>query len=200
MLKAGLSGGIGSGKTTVSKVFQTLGVPVFYADDTVKTLYNTDKQLQQAMLKLCGPAIYDNGRLQTKVLAALIFNDDRLLARVNELTHPMLLTAFTKWAQEQKAPYVLLEAAILFESGIADEMDINISISALEDIRIIRVMQRDNCSEEEIRQRMSKQWSDEQRNAKADYLIINDNREALLPQITTIHEKIINTKFVTSDA
>ena len=200
MLKAGLSGGIGSGKTTVSKVFQTLGVPVFYADDAVKSLYNTDKSLQQSMLNLLGTSIYSNGQLQARALATLIFNDDHLLRRVNELTHPILLKAFMAWAQEQKTPYVLLEAAILFEAGIAGEMDINISVSAPESTRIARVMQRDGCSEEEIRLRMSKQWSDEQRNAKADFVIINDNREALLPQIITIHEKIINTKFVTRDA
>jgi len=192
MLKVGLSGGIGSGKTTVSKVFQTLGVPVFYADDTVKNLYDTDKRLQQAMLNLFGPAIYDNGRLQTKVLAALIFNDNRLLHQVNELTHPLVATAFREWAHKQKAPYVLLEAAILFECGMANEMDMNISIAAPENIRIARVIQRDGSPEEQIRQRMSKQWSDEQRNAKADYVIINDDKEALLPQIIAIHEKIIN--------
>ena len=191
MLKAGLSGGIGSGKTTVSKVFQTLGVPVFYADDVVKDLYDTDKQLQQAMINLFGTAIYADGRLQRKVLAALIFNDDRLLHQVNALTHPLVSATFARWTQAQKAPYVLHEAAILFECGVAATMDINISISAPEVLRIARVMQRDGCSEEQIRQRMSKQWSDEQRNANADYVIVNDDKEALLPQITTIHEKIL---------
>jgi dephospho-CoA kinase len=194
MLKVGLSGGIGCGKTTVSKVFQTLGIPVFYADNTVKKLYDTDKSLQQAMLKIFGQAIYKGEQLQPKVLATLIFNDDRLLRQVNELTHPLVLTAFTGWAQEQKAPYVLHEAAILFECGMAGEMDINISISAPEDVRLARVMQRDGYSDEQIRQRMSKQWCDEKRNAKADYVIINDNKEALLPQIIAIHEKIINIK------
>jgi dephospho-CoA kinase len=114
-----------------------------------------------------------------------------LLHQVNELTHPLVSTAFTAWVQEQKAPYVLHEAAILFESGIAGQMDINISISAPETIRIARVMQRDGCSEARVRLRISKQWSDEQRNSNADYVIINDNREALLPQITAIHEKIL---------
>jgi len=191
MLKAGISGGIGSGKTTVSKVFQTLGVPVFYADDTVKDLYNTDERLQEAMINLFGPTIYSDGRLQTKVLATLIFNDDRLLHQVNELTHPMVIAVFAEWMQVQKAPYVVHEAAILFECEIDLQMDINISISAPESIRIARVMQRDESSEGQVRQRMSKQWSDEQRNAKADYVIINDNKEALLPQITAIHEKIL---------
>jgi len=191
MLTVGLSGGIGSGKTTVSKVFQTLGIPVFYADDTVKNLYDTDIHLQQAMIKLFGSAIYDKGRLQSKALAALIFNDDRLLHQVNELTHPLVAKAFTAWKQVQKAPYVLLEAAILFESGMAEDMDINISISAPDSVRIARVAQRDGSSEEQIRQRMSKQWSDEQRNAKAHYVIINDDKEALLPQIITVHEKIL---------
>ncbi|MDR0296209.1 MAG: dephospho-CoA kinase [Prevotellaceae bacterium] len=191
MFRVGLSGGIGSGKTTVSKVFQTLGIPVFYADDTVKKLYDTDKRLQEAMLNLFGPTIYDKGQLQPKILAALIFNNDRLLRQVNELTHTLLSKAFTEWMQEQKAPYVLHEAAILFECGMAGEMDINISISAPESIRIARVIQRDGSSEEQIRQRISKQWSDEERNAKADYIIINDNKEALLPQITAIHKKII---------
>ena len=191
MLKAGLSGGIGSGKTTVSKVFQTLGVPVFYADNTVKECYNTDEGLREAMINLFGPTIYDKGRLQTKVLAALIFNDDHLLHLVNELTHPLVETAFTAWMEVQKAPYVVHEAAILFECGMAGAMDINISVSAPEKVRIARVVQRDGSSEEQVRQRMSKQWSDERRNAEADYVIINDNKEALLPQITAIHKKIL---------
>ncbi|MCL2133037.1 MAG: dephospho-CoA kinase [Bacteroidales bacterium] len=191
MFKVGLSGGIGSGKTTVSKVFQTLGIPVFYADATVKSLYETDTRLQEAMVNLFGPTIYEQGQLQTQVLARHIFNDDRLLQEVNALTHPLAARAFTVWTQAQKAPYVLLEAAILFESGMAAEMDLMISISAAESVRITRAAQRDGSSEEEIRQRISKQWSDEQRNAKADYVIINDNKEALLPQIITIHEKIL---------
>jgi dephospho-CoA kinase len=191
MLNVGLSGGIGSGKTTVSKVFQTLGISVFYADDTVKDLYNTDGCLREAMINLFGPTIYEQGQLQTKVLVGFIFNDHQLLKQVNDLTHPLVLTAFNKWVETQAAPYVLLEAAILFECGMSGAMDINISISAPENIRIARVMQRNGSTEEQIRQRMSQQCSDEQRNARADYVIINDNREALLPQITAIHEKIL---------
>ena len=191
MIKVGISGGIGSGKTTVSKVFQTLGVPVFYADDVVKNLYNTDERLQKAMIDLFGATIYENGKLQTQLLAALIFNNNHLLQQVNELTHPLVSTAFAQWTERQKAPYVMLEAAILFECGMDTLMDINISISAPENVRIARVMQRGGISEEQLSLRMSQQWNDEQRNAKADYVIINDNKEALLPQITTIHEKIL---------
>ena len=191
MLKVGLSGGIGSGKTTVSKVFQTLGVPVFYADDVVKNLYNTNKRLRERMINLFGTTIYEKGKLQTQLLATLIFNDNRLLQQVNELTHPLVSTAFAQWTEAQKAPYVMLEAAILFESGVDALVDITISISAPENIRTARVVQRGGISEEQLRLRMSQQWSDEQRNAKADYMIINDSKEALLPQIITIHEKIL---------
>ena len=191
MIKVGISGGIGSGKTTVSKVFQTLGVPVFYADDVVKNLYNTDERLQKAMIDLFGATIYENGKLQTQLLAALIFNNNHLLQQVNELTHPLVSTAFAQWTERQKAPYVMLEAAILFECGMDTLMDINISISAPENVRIARVMQRGGISEEQLSLRMSQQWNDEQRNAKADYVIINDNKEALLPQIIIIHEKIL---------
>jgi len=192
MLKAGLSGGIGSGKTTVSKVFQTLGIPVFYADNVVKELYNTNEGLHKAMIALLGPSIYKDGKLQTKELAALIFNDKQLLQQVNALTHPLVEEAFNTWAKQQDAPYVLLEAAVLFESGIAAKMDLTISISAPESLRMQRVIQRDCCTKEQVMQRMAEQWSDEQRNGKANFVIVNDEKEALLPQILAIHEKILN--------
>ncbi len=192
MLKAGLSGGIGSGKTTVAKVFRTLGIPVFYADRVVKELYNTHNGLRNAMTKLFGSSIYVDGQLQTKALAARIFQDQQLLQQVNALTHPLAEAAFNNWVEQQDAPYVMHEAAILFESGIAANMDITISITAPEALRIQRVMQRDLCTEEQVKQRMAAQWSDEQRNAKAGFVIINDEEKALLPQVIAIHEKILN--------
>ncbi len=192
MLKAGLSGGIGSGKTTVSKILQTLGIPVFYADDAVKALYNTHAGLRDAMISLFGPAIYENGQLQRGKLAALIFADNILLQKVNALTHPLAEKAFEQWCAQQSAPYLVHEAAILFESGLARKMDININVSAPEALRISRVVGRDGCSPQQVRERMARQWSDEQRNAKADFIINNDEKEALLPQVIAIHEKILN--------
>ncbi len=191
MFKIGLSGGIGSGKTTVSKVFQTLGIPVFYADDAVKGLYNRHNGLRESMIVLLGPNIYIDNILQTKILADIIFNDRKILQQVNALTHPLVEKSFMEWAEQQQAPYVIQEAAILFESGIAEKMDLTISVSAPEVIKIQRVMKRDNCTEEQIRLRMAEQWSDTERNAKADFTIINNEESALLPQILAIHEKIL---------
>ena len=192
MLKAGLSGGIGSGKTTVSKVFQTLGIPVFYADQVVKELYNTHEGLHNAMINLLGPSIYVDGKIQIKELAASVFKDKQLLLQVNALTHPLVEEVFDNWTAQQNAPYVMPEAAILFESGIAAKMDVTISITAPEVLRIQRVMQRDLCTEEQVTLRIASQWSDEQRNAKAGFVIINDEKRALLPQVIAIHEKILN--------
>ncbi len=192
MLKAGLSGGIGSGKTTVSKVFQTLGIPVFYADQVVKELYNTHEGLHNAMINLLGPSIYVDGKIQIKELAASVFKDKQLLLQVNALTHPLVEEVFDNWTAQQNAPYVMHEAAILFESGIAAKMDVTISITAPEVLRIQRVMQRDLCTEEQVTLRIASQWSDEQRNAKAGFVIINDEKRALLPQVIAIHEKILN--------
>ncbi|MDR0737656.1 MAG: dephospho-CoA kinase [Prevotellaceae bacterium] len=191
MTTVGLSGGMGSGKTVVSRIFHTLGIPVFYADAVTKELYDTHEGLRQTLTNLLGEDVYQNGCLQRKRMAALIFSDGRLLQKVNALIHPLVLQQFHQWAQQQQTPYVVQEAAILFESGTNEKMDYTIAVTAPEALRITRTMQRDNITKQEIKNRLQWQWPDEKRNAKADFIIINDDQQALLPQVLTIHENIL---------
>jgi dephospho-CoA kinase len=182
---------MGSGKTVVSRILHAVGVPVFYADAVTKELYDTHEGLRQALTGLLGEDIYQNGCLQRKRMAALIFSDGRLLQKVNALVHPLVLQHFHQWAQQQQAPYVVQEAAILFESGANEKMDCTIAVTAPEALRITRTMQRDNITVQEVKNRMQWQWPDEKRNAKATFIIVNDDQQALLPQVLTIHENIL---------
>jgi len=193
MITVGLSGGIGSGKTVISYIFVTLGIPVFYADEAVKSLYDTDGDLRYALTGLLGSNIYKDGHLQRQRMASLIFTDEALRQKVNALTHPKVIQQFEQWAQQQQSPYVVLEAAILFESGSDKKVDYTIAVTAPEALRITRAMQRDNATEEEVKSRMKQQWNDEQRNRKANFIIMNDNKQALLPQVITIHQHILKT-------
>jgi dephospho-CoA kinase len=191
MVTVGLSGGMGSGKTVVSRIFHAVGIPVFDADMAVKELYDTHEGLRRALTTLLGEDIYQNGRLQRKRMASLIFSDERLLQKVNALTHPLAMQQFYQWAQQQQTPYVVQESAILFESGINEKMSHTIAVTAPEAVRIARIMQRDNTTVQEIRNRLQWQWPDEKRNAKAGFIIINDDKQPLLPQVLTIHKNIL---------
>jgi dephospho-CoA kinase len=192
MTTVGLSGGIGSGKTFISRIFLSLGIPVFYADTVVKSLYEEHSGLQSSLRVLLGNDIYKDGKLQRKIMASLIFQDQELLIKVNALVHPLVAEEFQKWSNEQHTPYVIQEAAILFESQVAEVMNFNIAVTAPESLRIMRVMKRDHVTEAEIKQRMLRQWPDEQRNAMADFIMINDDKHALLPQVIAIHENILS--------
>jgi dephospho-CoA kinase len=191
MITVGLSGGIGSGKTVISRIFLTLGIPVFYADAETKALYDTHAGLRKALTELLGTHVYHNDKLQRKLMASLIFQDETLLQKVNALAHPLVLQRFEQWAAQQEAPYVLQEAAILFESGINEKMNYTIAVAAPETLRITRAMQRDKVTEQEVTLRMQQQWTDEQRNEKANFIIVNDEKQAILPQVITIHQNIL---------
>jgi dephospho-CoA kinase len=188
---AGLTGGIGSGKTLVGKIFSTLGVPVFNADEETKKLYDSDATLRTQLINLLGADVYDGGTLRRKLMAERIFADGMLLKKVNALVHPVVIECFRKYAAQQNAPYVLMESAILLESGIASMMRKTIAVTAPETLRLQRVQQRDALPEEAIRLRIRQQWTDEQRNAAADFVIVNDGKQAVLPQVITIHEKLM---------
>jgi dephospho-CoA kinase len=191
MIFAGLTGGIGSGKTLIGRIFSAMGVPVFNADDEAKKLYDADATLQAQLKKLLGEAIYNGGKLRRKLMAERIFADDALLKKVNALVHPLIVERFRTYAAQQKAPYVLMESAILLESELAGMMKKIIAVTAPETLRVQRAQQRDAVSEEAVRQRVCRQWTDEQRNAAADFVIVNDEKQAILPQITAIHDKLI---------
>ncbi len=192
MYKVGITGGIGSGKTTAAKVFEELGVPVYYADDEAKKLTNTSAEIKEALVELIGEDVYIKGELNRKLLASKIFSDKVLLEKVNAIIHPAVAKHFEEWVSNQNSVYVLKEAAILFESGSYKQLDAIVLVSADEDMRIERVTQRDGSTREEVKRRMANQWSEEQKIALADYIIKNNaSKELLVNQIQQVHEDII---------
>ena len=187
----GLTGGIGSGKSTVCSVFKTLGIPVFEADLVAKKLINSNEEIRDGLLRLFGNNIYDdNNLLNRKMLADLIFNNYDLLEKVNNLVHPAVRNDFTQWVQKQNAEYVIHEAAILFESGFYKMMDFTILVSAPEEIRINRVVKRDNINAEMVESRIKKQWTDEEKRKLASFELVNDNKNLLIPKILEIDKKL----------
>lgn len=191
MIKVGITGGIGSGKSTICRVFSALGIPVFVADEAAKQLMNTDEQLHADLIRLFGDAVYlPDGVVDRKYLAGIVFNDPSSLKKLNEVVHPAVHRAFEKWVTHQNAPYVLHEAAILFESGFNRMMDYTITIVTDEQERIERVMKRDKISEELVRQRIRNQFTDEQRIGLADFVIRNNDDNLIIPQVLEIDRKI----------
>ncbi len=186
MKRIGITGGIGSGKSIISEVLTCMGIPTYNADNASKQLISTRKELITALKKTLGSDIYVNGILDKKRMAQLIFNDKELLAKVNRIIHPAVMEDFRRWSEVQKAPIVACETAILFESGMDQLMDACITVTAPIEIRTERCVKRDNASEEQIRARMNNQMSEEERIKRADHIIINDGKEAIIPQIREI--------------
>lgn len=193
MLKIGITGGIGSGKTTVCKIFEQLNVPVFYADTESKKLLNTP-QIQKQLVSVFGNEIMDNNNsINRTILAKLVFENKMLLEKLNGILHPAVATRFNEWLKlHSKNKYILKEAAILFESGAYKQLDKIITIEAPVDIRIKRVMLRDNEKKENIISRINNQLNDEERKKLSDFVITNDEKKAVLPQVLSIHEKIVS--------
>ncbi|ASU33746.1 dephospho-CoA kinase [Mucilaginibacter xinganensis] len=194
MFKIGLTGNIGSGKTTVSKVFELLGVPVFYADDAAKKVMVTDRELIAGVKAAFGDSSYfEDGALNRKHIAAIVFNDKEQLARLNAMVHPATFRAFDEWVNAIKdVPYVLKEAALLFESDSYKMCDYSIMVQAPFQLRLKRVMERDSLSRAEVESRESKQFSEEKKAALADYIIINDDVQLLIPQVLELHQKFLS--------
>lgn len=190
MLKIGLTGGIGSGKTTVCKLFETLGIPVYYTDERAKELMNTDLQLKALLQERFGTDLYTDGKLNRSSLSARIFNNQADLQAVNGWVHPAVAHDFEAWCGKQCAPYVLEETAILFEHNMASRFDKVIVVTAPEAVRIDRVCQRDAVAAEAVKQRISNQWSEERKMALADFIIHNDDESKLLPQVLEIHRML----------
>lgn len=187
MLKIGLTGGIGSGKTTVAKVFEKLGVPVFYADLEAKKCMQSDVCLIKQLKANFSNDIYVDNKLQKDRLASIIFNDYSALHTINRLVHPAVHRVFEAWCEIQTASYVLKEAAILFESGSDKELDKIICVSAPDDLRKQRVIQRDSVKESQVIDRMSKQWEQNRKIELAHFHIVNDEKQLLIPQVLEIH-------------
>lgn len=192
MLKVGLTGGIGSGKSYISKIFNTLNVPVYNSDDSAKRLMVESADLRNDLIKLFGTQAYSEGQLNRGYIAERVFKDKKLLSALNNIVHPAVHNDFLLWSSEQTGnPYVIKEAAILFETGGYQLMDWNILIVADELTRIQRVRERDNVSEESVRDRMNNQMSDEEKISLADYVIYNNNDSMILQQIVDLHHQIL---------
>ena len=187
----GITGGIGSGKSTICRVFKVLGVPVFDADAVAKNLLNTDDEIRQGLINLFGNDIYTpEGSVDRKMLAEIIFNNENHLNKVNSLVHPKVRNEFYKWRDQQKAPYIIHEAAILFESGFYKMMDQVLLITAPEKDQIERVMKRDGVTEDQVRERMKRQMPNNEKQELADMVLVNDNKSLLLPEIIEIDKKL----------
>ncbi len=192
MLKIGLTGGIGSGKSTVAKVFQTLGIPVYYADDAAKELMNNNEGLKQQIILHFGKDVYENKVLNRKLLAQKVFNNPTQLHLLNSLVHPATIQAAEDWFVQQKAPYCIKEAALIFESGSQQNLDFVIGVYTPTTIRLQRVMQRDKATKEEVQQRMDKQIDETIKMRLCDFVVTNNEQELLIPQVMALHEKFIH--------
>jgi len=190
ILKVGVTGGIGSGKTTVCRVFEKLGIPLFNADLEASKLMNNDVFLIAEIKKTFGQDIYDeNNTLRRKNLSAMVFNNQDLLMHLNALVHPAVFRHFAIWhARQANVPYVIKEAAIMFESGADKELDLIIQVSAPETLRIKRVCLRDGVPPESVQLRIQAQISDKEREERSDFILTNDDEQLLLPQILKVHE------------
>lgn len=192
MLKVGLTGNIGSGKTLVCQIFETLGVPVFYADRVARGLYNEQKVRKQVK-ELFGAGVYSSdGELIPQNLARLVFNDKNALLEINRIIHPGVIKQYIQWLEEHsEEEYTLHEAAILFESKLEKEFDFIIMVSAPEKVRLQRVMERDTLNERAVIARMKNQWPEKRKIQNANFIIVNDGKQILIPQILEIHNKLI---------
>ena len=192
MKKIGITGSIGSGKTYVSKVFEYLGIPVFNADNEAKKIMSCSFDLINSIKNEFGDDIYDKYSLNKRKLASIVFSDSKKLKKLNSLVHPFVKQEFLNWCKKQRSPYVIKEAAILFESNSYKELDSVICISAPKNLRIERVKARDGFKDYEINNRIKNQFSQEEKENLSDYIIVNDEKDSLLTQIIRVHEKLLN--------
>jgi dephospho-CoA kinase len=193
MLRIGLTGGIGSGKSTVARIFKVLGVPVYNADDEAKRLMIEDANLHDHIISAFGPESYTDGVLNRKYLSAQVFNNREKLNQLNSLVHPATLRDAAEWMKKQKTPYVIKEAALIFESGSQKMLDYVIGVKAPLALRIERTMKRDNVTLHEVNARIDLQMDEEEKLHLCDYLIVNDEKQMLIPQVLALHEKFLNT-------
>ncbi|GGE67491.1 dephospho-CoA kinase [Pedobacter psychrotolerans] len=194
MYKVGITGGIGSGKTTVCKVFEVLGIPIFYADTVAKEIMVSDQLLVEGIISTFGEESYTlEGELNKKHLASIVFNNEAELAKLNNLVHPAVFRAFEGWVKQvdQKVPYILKEAALLFESDSYKMCDTSILVTAPYDLKLARVMQRDQFSADQVKARMDKQMSDEEKAKMADHFIVNDEKNSIIEQVLTLHKQFL---------
>lgn len=192
MVKIGITGGIGSGKSFVCRMLAELGFPIYDCDSEAKRLMTESVEIKQRLTSLIGENAYEGSTLNKPVIAKYLFADKDNAQRVNSIVHPVVKRDFLTWAKSQSSPIVIQECAILFESGFEDTVDKTIEVYAPESIRLQRAMSRDNAQESQIRARMAQQMPEEAKKAKADFVIINDGETNIKLQIDNIISKINN--------
>jgi len=191
ILRIGLTGGIGSGKSTVAEIFKVLGIPVFDADAAAKHIMNEDELLKKKIIAAFGEESYVGGQLNRKYLAGIVFNNPLKLEQLNALVHPATIEASENWMKEQSAKYAIKEAALLFEAGSAANLDYIIGVFAPQVLRIKRVMDRDHISRDEVIGRMGRQIDDRIKMRLCDFIITNDEQQLVIPQVLKIHEELL---------
>ncbi len=200
MKKIGITGGIGSGKTTVCKIFESLDIPVYYADKEAKKILASNLSVKKQMKDLLGEeAFYNNGKPDRIYIASKIFNDKELLAKINEIIHPAVQLDADRWFEilknETKSKYCLKEAALLVETGSYKSLDSLIVVTCPEDIRIQRVMKRDKIKFDDVMKKVRNQMYEEDKVKLADFVIVNDGKNSLIPQVWAIHHKLLNKSY-----
>lgn len=197
MLRIGLTGGIGSGKSTVAKIFASFGIPIYYSDEESKRLMNEDESVKSAILQHFGADSYKEGKLDRKYVASQVFGNKEKLDLLNSITHPAVIRHAAQWMKRQEelygdtVPYAIKEAALIFESGSDKGLDFVIGVSSPKQLRIYRVMERDGVSNEEVLRRMEGQMDEEEKMKRCDFVIYNDEQTLVTPQVIALHEHFV---------
>lgn len=191
VLKVGLTGGIGSGKSTVAQLFEVLGIPVYYADVEAKKLMNENTELKRTIIENFGKEAYANEVLNRKYISSIVFSDPLKLDLLNSIVHPATKKDGENWMHRQKTAYAIHEAALIFEAKVSDRLDYVIGVSSPQELRIKRAMERDKLSREEVLKRTNQQLDEEIKMSKCDFLLINDEQQLLIPQVLELHKKLI---------
>ncbi|HEY8658412.1 MAG TPA: dephospho-CoA kinase [Hanamia sp.] len=191
MLRIGLTGGIGSGKSTVARIFEVLGIPVYDADSASKKLMIENNELKNQIKNFFGKEAYTDGELNRRYLAEQVFSDSQKMALLNSLVHPATIKDAEQWMKKQNAPYLIKEAALIFESGSQRQLDYVIGVKSPLALRLQRTIQRDNVNTEQVKARMEMQMDEAIKMRLCDYVIINDEQEMLIPQVFELHEKFL---------
>ncbi len=193
MLKIGITGGIGSGKTTVCRLFEIMGVPVYYSDEVSKELLRSDAEVKAFVINAFGDTIIDqHGAVDRKKLAAIVFNNKFELDKLNAILHPAVALHFVNWLTKQTSDYILKETAILFESGAYKNLDQVIAVVAPLELKISRSIKRDGVSKDAILARIQNQLNDEEKIKRSSFVIYNDEAQLLMPQVLMIHQQLVN--------
>ncbi|NRB59220.1 MAG: dephospho-CoA kinase [Winogradskyella sp.] len=191
MIIVGLTGGIGSGKTTIGKFFKSMGIPVYIADKEAKDLMKRSKVIRRKLVKLFGEKAYVGDELNRSYLSSKIFADEALLSKMNAIVHPKVGAHFKRWLKKQDAPYIIKEAAIIFENGLEGQYDVIITVVADEDLRIGRVVKRDNSSIDRVKAIINNQLSDDEKIKKSDFIIENNDLDTAKKQTEEIHQLLL---------